>query len=135
MQKTRFNTERNRGSPKRSMSLGGSRKRTCVRNSHSPKILTDFYGGPYDRPCSRLKNRHKNEENLQKMQVLNIKEYFEIQINLFYEICVCFWSVLIATSPFASLLPLFQYGLLIPLPFLQSLLHFYNRYVLWLSLL
>ena len=33
------------------------------------------------------------------MQVLNIKEYFEIQIELFYEICVCFWSVLIATSP------------------------------------
>ncbi len=33
------------------------------------------------------------------MQDLNIKEYFEIQIELFYELCVCFWSVLIATSP------------------------------------
>ena len=48
---------------------------------------------------SRLKNRHKNEENLQKLQVLDIIFAKNLKNLSFKNRSVCFCSVLIAASP------------------------------------
>ena len=73
---------RRRGSSKRRMSFGGSRRRTWYGIPIPQKSLPTLTGTPIGRARSRLKNRHIKEEMLQNR---NISTLFLLKI--------CFWLI------------------------------------------